>query len=242
MRIYHPPTEAAGRTPVAVVRAETEEMDKNDADLQRDVLAELAWEPSIDHADIGVAVIDGIVALSGYVKTYAEKVAAERAAMRVAGVHALANDIRVRCVADSKSADHEIARRILDIFAYDVLIPHQNIQVAVERGWVSLTGEVDWKYQSDEATQAASKVSGVTGVANNIVISTKASTPDIRRRIEEAFKRQAGLDAAAVTIATNGNKVTLGGRVKAWHERRLAERAAWAAPGVTQVDDRIVVG
>lgn len=217
-------------------------MTKSDADLQRDVLDELAWEPSVDHAGIGVAVVDGIVALSGYVGSYAHKLAAESAALRVAGVRAIANEIRVRHAADSKTADHEIARRILDIFAYDALIPEQAITVAVERGWVSLTGEVEWKYQSEAASQAAGRISGVTGVSNNIAISTKASVPDIRRRIEEAFRRQAGLDAAGVTIAANGHKVTLGGKVKAWHERRLAEQAAWAAPGVTQVDDRIVIG
>lgn len=217
-------------------------MHKTDSELQRDVLDELAWEPSIDHADIGVSVIDGVVALNGYVQSYAEKTAAERAAMRVEGVRAIADQIKVRYPSDRKTADHEIAKRILDIFAYDVLIPEDRIKVAVERGWVSLTGEVEWRYQSEEAARAAGKVSGVTGVSNNIAISIKASIPDIRKRIEDAFKRQAGLDAASVTIATSGHKVTLGGTVKAWHERQLAEQAAWAAPGVTQVEDRIVIG
>lgn len=217
-------------------------MKKTDSDLQRDVLEELEWEPSIDHADIGVSVIDGVVTLGGYVKSYAEKIAAQRAAMRVEGVKALADEIRVRFASDRKTADHEIAKRILDIFTYDVLIPEDRIKIAVEHGWVSLTGDVDWKYQSDEAARAAGKVSGVTGVSNNIVITSKANVPDIRKRIEEAFKRQAGLDAASVTIATSGHKVTLGGKVKAFHERQLAEQAAWAAPGVTQVEDRIIIG
>lgn len=216
-------------------------MQKTDSELQRDVLDELEWEPSIDHAEIGVSVIDGVVALNGYVASYAEKIAAEHAAMRVDGVKALADEIKVRYASDRKTADHEIAKRILDIFAYDVLIPEDRIKVAVERGWVSLSGEVEWKYQSDEAARAAGKVSGVTGVSNNIAISSKASIHDIRQRIEEAFKRQAGLDAASVTIATSGHKVTLGGKVKAWHERQLAEQAAWAAPGVTQVEDRIMI-
>lgn len=217
-------------------------MRKTDSDLQRDVLEELEWEPSIDHADIGVSVIDGVVTLGGYVKSYAEKIAAQRAAMRVEGVKALADEIVVRFASDRKTADHEIAKRILDIFTYDVLIPEDRIKIAVEHGWVSLTGDVDWKYQSDEATRAAGKVSGVSGVSNNIVITSKASIPDIRKRIEDAFKRQAGLDAASVTIATSGHKVTLGGKVKAFHERRLAAQAAWAAPGVTQVEDRIIIG
>lgn len=217
-------------------------MKKTDSDLQRDVLEELEWEPSIDHADIGVSVIDGVVTLGGYVKSYAEKIAAQRATMRVEGVKAVADEIKVRFASDRKTADHEIAKRILDIFTYDVLIPEDRIKIAVEHGWVSLTGDVDWKYQSDEAARAAGKVSGVTGVSNNIVITSKANVPDIRKRIEEAFKRQAGLDAASVTIATSGHKVTLGGKVKAFHERRLAEQAAWAAPGVTQVEDRIIIG
>lgn len=217
-------------------------MKKSDSILQRDVQKELEWEPSVDHADIGVSVTDGVVALNGYVKSYAEKIAAERAAMRVEGVRALADEIKVRYASDRKTADHEVAKRILDILTYDALIPEEQIKVTVERGWVTLSGEVQWKYQSDEAARAAGQVSGVTGVSNKIAINNKASVSDIRQRIEEAFKRQAGLDADSVTIATNGHKVTLGGKVKAWHERSLAEQAAWAAPGVTQVEDRIIIG
>lgn len=217
-------------------------MKKTDSDLQRDVQEELEWEPRVDHADIGVSVTDGVVALNGYVKSYAEKIAAEHAAMRVEGVKAVADEIKVRFASDSKLADHEIAKRILDIFKYNVLVPEDDIQVTVEKGWVRLSGSVEWRYQSDEAARAAGKVSGVTGVANMIAINSKTSVSDVRRRIEVAFKRQAGLDAASVTIATSGHKVTLGGTVKAWHERRLAEQAAWAAPGVTQVEDRIIIG
>lgn len=216
-------------------------MKKSDSALQRDVLEELEWEPSIDHADIGVAVVDGVVTLNGYVKSYAEKMAAERAAKRVEGVQAIAEELKIRFDSDRKTADHEIARRILDIFAYDVLIPQETITVKVERGWVSLDGEVEWKYQADEAMHAAGKVSGVVGVSNNIAIRSRPKVTDIRKRIEDAFKRQAGLDADAVTITASGNTVTLSGKVKAWHERKLAEQAAWAAPGVTQVEDRIVI-
>lgn len=217
-------------------------MKKTDGDLQRDVMDELEWEPSVDHADIGVSVVDGVVALNGYVKSYAEKVAAERAAMRVEGVTAIADEIKVRFASDRKTADHEIAKRILDVFSYNVLIPNELIKVKVEHGWVSLSGEVEWKYQSDEAARAAGKVSGVVGVSNTITIKSRTDIHDIRQRIEDAFKRQAGLDAASVTIAASGHKVTLGGKVKAWHERKLAEQAAWAAPGVTQVEDHIVIG
>lgn len=214
---------------------------KNDSQLQRDVLAELEWDPSIDHADIGVSVVDGVVALNGYVKSYAEKLAAERAAKRVVGVKAIAEELKIRYPSDAKTADHEIAKRILDIFEYNVLIPEDNIVVKVEKGWVSLTGSVEWNYQSIEAGKAAGKVSGVLGVLNNLTIKNRTSVADVRNRIEDAFKRQAGLDAASVTITTKGNKVVLGGKVSAWHERRLAEQAAWGAPGVTQVEDHIVV-
>ena len=217
-------------------------MKKSDSQLQRDVLDELEWEPSVDHADIGVAVVEGVVTLNGYVKSYAEKIAAERAAKRVDGVSAIAEGLKVRFASDRKTADHEIARRILDIFSYNVLIPEDKLQVKVEKGWVTLTGDVEWNYQSEEAAKAAGKVSGVVGVSNAVSIRNRANVPDIRKRIEDAFKRQAGLDAASVTISSSGHKITLGGRVKAWHERRLAEQAAWAAPGVTQVEDRILVG
>ncbi len=215
---------------------------KTDDQLQRDVMEELEWDPRVDHADIGVSVVDGVVALNGYVQSYAEKVAAENAAKRVEGVKAIAEELKIRYASDSKTADHEIAKRILDIFKYNVLIPEQKIQLKVEKGWVSLSGNVEWNYQSAEAAKAAGKVSGVVGVSNSITIRNRASTMDVRKRIEDAFKRQAGLDAASVTISTTGNKVMLGGRVKAWHERNLAEQAAWAAPGVTQVEDHIVVG
>lgn len=217
-------------------------MRKSDSDLQRDVQEELEWEPRVDHADIGVSVTDGVVALNGYVKTYAEKIAAGRAAMRVEGVKAVADEVKVRFASDSKLADHEIAKRILDLFRYNVLVPETGIQVTVEKGWVKLSGEVEWRYQSDEAARAAGTISGVTGVANLITIRSKANVSDVRRRIEDAFKRQAGLDAASVTIAASGHKVTLSGKVKAWHERKLAEQAAWAAPGVTEVEDHIVIG
>lgn len=214
---------------------------KTDSQLQSDVIAELEWEPSVDHADIGVAVVDGVVTLSGYVKSYAEKLAAEQAARRVDGVKAIAQEVQVRFKTDAKTADHEIAKRIVDIMQWAVLIPEDRIHVTVEHGWVTLTGTVDWHYQRNEARDVASRISGVTGVSNNIVVASHVSPPEVRRRIQDAFERQADLDAAGVTITLDGGKVTLGGKVRAPYERRVAERAAWAAPGVTQVEDHIVV-
>lgn len=216
-------------------------MKKTDSQLQRDVMAELNWEPSVDHTNIGVAVVDGVVALSGYVSSYAEKLAAERAALRVAGAQAIAEEIKVRYPTDAKTADHEIAKRILDMFAWSSTIPDDCIDVKVENGWVTLSGSVNWNYQKNEAARVVAKISGVVGVSNNIAITSSVTASDVRKRIEEAFQRQAGLDAKSVTIALDGDKVTLGGHVHAWHERQSAEHAAWSAPGVRQVVDHIAI-
>lgn len=216
-------------------------MKKTDGQLQNDVMAELAWDPSVDHADIGVSVVDGVVTLNGFVKSYPEKLAAERAAKRVAGVKAIAEEIKVCLPSEPKTADHEIAKRIVDLFSWNVLIPEDGIKVKVEHGWVTLSGVVDWFYQSDEARKAAGRVAGVIGVNNLVKVKNLPVASDVKDRIMAAFKRQADLDAASVTVTTVGGKVKLGGRVKAWNERGIAERAAWAAPGVTAVEDRIVV-
>ncbi len=209
--------------------------------LQRKVIAELEWEPAVESADIGVSVVDGVVALSGYVKSYAEKLAAERAVRRVAGAKAIAEELKVRYDTDAKTADHEIARRILDVFGWNVLLPKDKLQVKVENGWVTLSGEVEWQYQNHEAKRVAAQINGVTGVSNNITIKQRLHPSDVRKQIEDAFERQAGLDARGVIVAVDGHKVTLSGQVHAWFERQAAERAAWAAPGVTQVVDRIAV-
>lgn len=215
-------------------------MDK-DRVLQRKVIAELEWEPSVDSADIGVAVVDGVVTLSGYVTSYAQKLAAEKAVCRVAGVDAIAEELKVRYASDAKTADHEIAKRIVDMLTWNALIPQDSIQVKVEHGWVTLMGEVKWHYQSREAARIASQINGVVGVSNTIKIGNRVNAGDVRHRIEDAFKRQADLDARSVTISVDGGQVTLGGQVRAWHERKTAERAAWAAPGVNRVVDHITV-
>ena len=215
-------------------------MDK-DRVLQRKVIEELGWEPAVESADIGVAVVDRVVTLNGYVKSYAEKLAAEKAVRRVSGANAIAEELKVRYASDAKTADHEIAKRIVDMFAWNSLIPEDRIQVKVEHGWVTLTGEAKWHYQSKEASRVASQISGVTGVSNTIKITNQVHAGDVRKGIENAFERQANLDASSVTISVDGNRVTLNGHVNAWFERQAAERAAWAAPGVTQVIDRIAV-
>lgn len=216
-------------------------MTKTDSQLQHDVMAELEWEPSVDHADIGVAVNDGVVTLSGFVKTFPAKRAAENAARRVAGVKAIAEEIKVRFASDAKTADHEIARRILDIFSWNVMIPREGIDVTVENGRVTLSGTVDWAYQRNEAAKAAGRISGVTGISNLVALRRVGVAGDVRERIFNAFKRQADLDATRISVTTEGGKVRLGGTVSHWSERGIAERAAWAAPGVTAVEDMIRV-
>lgn len=216
-------------------------MKKTDSQLQHDVMAELEWEPAVDHADIGVAANDGVVTLSGYVKNFTEKLAAEKAVRRVAGVRAIAEEIKVRLASDSKLADHEIAKRILDMIAWTVSIPNDKVKVKVEHGWVTLSGTVDWYFQSNEARKAAAKVSGVIGVSNLIEVKQHPAPADVKDRIVSAFKRQADLDAAAVTVITDGGTVKLSGKVHAWNERGIAERAAWSAPGVTKVEDHLTV-
>lgn len=216
-------------------------MKKTDSQLQHDVMAELEWEPAVDHADIGVAVNDGVVTLSGYVKNFTEKLAAEKAVRRVAGVRAIAEEIKVRLASDSKLADHEIAKRILDMIAWTVSIPNDVVKVKVEHGWVTLSGTVDWYFQSNEARKAAAKVSGVIGVSNLIEVKQHPAPADVKDRIVSAFKRQADLDAAAVTVITDGGTVKLSGKIHAWNERSIAERAAWSAPGVTKVEDHLTV-
>lgn len=214
---------------------------KRDGQLQHDVVAELEWDPSVDHADIGVAVNDGVVTLAGYVKSYPQKVAAERAVRRVAGVRALAEELKIRFASDPKTADHEIAKRIVDMIGWTVAIPDGQIQVKVEHGWVTLTGTVDWNFISREVARAAGQISGVTGVSNRIKVGNVPAPADVKARIMAAFKRQAGLDASDVSVTTEGGTVMLRGRVKAWAERRMAELAAWSAPGVTEVEDYLAV-
>jgi osmotically-inducible protein OsmY len=212
-----------------------------DKELQRNVIEELEWEPSVDCADIGVSVLDGVVMLSGCVKSYAERLAAEKAVRRVSGVKAIAEELQVRISSEAKTADHEIARRIVDVLMWNALVPAEKIQIKVQNGVVTLTGEVNWHYQARAAERAVAQISGITAISDLIKVANHADAGDVRERIEAAFKRQADLDSKAVRISVDGGKVTLDGRVHALRERQAAERAAWAAPGVSQVIDRVTV-
>jgi osmotically-inducible protein OsmY len=218
-------------------------MTDNDRELQKHVQDELDWEPSVDAAHIGVAAKAGVITLTGHVSSYAEKLAAELAVRRVRGVRAIAQDIEVRLPNERKTADDEIAARALQILAWDASGPIEDVAIKVEKGWVTLSGKVNWHYQRAAAERAVQRLTGIRGITNCLQVKVRVQPADVRHRIEAALRRGAELDAARVTISVaDGGKVVLGGQVKSWHERQAAELAAWAAPGVVQVEDRIAVG
>jgi len=213
----------------------------SDKALRQDILDGLEFEPSIDAAHIGVAVADGVVTLTGYVGSYAEKTMAEHVVRRVKGVRAIAEEIEVRFPARKRTADDEIAKRALAIIAWDTTVPNEELQVKVQHGWITLSGEVEWHFQRTAAEYAVRKLSGVVGVTNLISVRPQIDAEDVKQRIENALKRSAEIEADTIRIAVTGSKVTLEGKVNAWHEREVAERAAWAAPGVSAVEDRLTV-
>lgn len=214
---------------------------KTDSQLQKDVMAELEWEPSVEHANIGVAAKDGVVTLSGFVSNYASKLAAEKATRRVKGVRGIAEEIEVRFATDAKTADPEIAKRIADMFDWSVTIPKGKISVKVEHGWVTLSGDVSYHYHRKAAHDLASRITGVKGVTNLIEVKKNPSPYDIRQSIMDAFKRSADLDASTISVVADGDTVKLSGKVHSGYERRIAERAAWAAPGVNRLEDNIMI-
>jgi osmotically-inducible protein OsmY len=214
----------------------------SDHKLRQDVLDELEFEPSINAAHIGVGVNRGVVTLTGFVPSYAEKKAVERAVLRVKGVKAMAEEIEVRLPEDKKTADEEIAGRAVDILKWRVGLPADRIAIKVEKGMVTLTGELDWHYEKAEAAAAVQHLTGVIGVINDIRVRANAvKLPEVKDKIERALLRSAELDASRITVRIDGAKVVLGGKVHAWFERDLAERAAWAVPGVTEVRDEIQI-
>jgi osmotically-inducible protein OsmY len=213
----------------------------SDLSLKKAVEEELEWEPSIDAEHIGVSVDEGIVTLSGYVGNYRQKLTAELATKRVKGVRGIALEITVRYPEDKKTADDQIAKRELDVIAWDSTIPNDRIQVKVQSGIVTLSGEVDWFFQRADAEAAVKKLTGVKAINNLITIKAQPKVSDIKQRIETALKRNAELEADAIRVTVTDGRVTLNGRVKAWYERDLAERTAWSAPGVIAVDDRISI-
>ena len=210
--------------------------------LRQDILDELEFEPSIDAAHIGAGVEKGVVTLTGHVSNYAEKLATVQAVRRVRGICAIADEIEVRFVSDKKTADDEIAKRAVDILAWDTTLPGSSIQITVRNGLVTLAGEVNWYYLRKAAEDNVRKLSGVVGVINNIVIKPWIQAQDVKSKIEDALKRNAEVEAKAIRVTVqDGNRVLLEGKVHNWDERRAVENAAWSAAGVKSVEDRLAI-
>lgn len=205
------------------------------------MLKALEFEPSVDAAHIGVTAHDGVVTLQGSVGTYMEKWAAERAASRVYGVRGLANDIVVVLTGASQPSDTAIAEAAVHTLFWDSAVPVNAVQVTVDQGWVSLTGVVEWRFQRDAAEAAVRRLTGVKGIINAVNVRPHVRPVDIKEHIQQAFERSAVVDAQGIQVEVRHGQVTLTGTVRSLHERREAERAAWAVPGVTLVDDRIAV-
>jgi osmotically-inducible protein OsmY len=214
---------------------------KSDSEIERDVQEELKWNPYLSADDIAVSVKNGVVTLAGFTPSYTDRLEAEAAAKHVAGVHAVANDIEVRLPAIDQRPDPDIARDAVAALKSELPISHDRIKIIVKGGWVTLEGAVEWQYQKSTADTAVRKVKGVKGVTNVITVKPKAEPSDLKRKIQDAFKRNAEVDANRITVEANGSEVILKGTVRSWIEREEAERVAWSAPGITMVEDRIVV-
>jgi osmotically-inducible protein OsmY len=216
-------------------------MKKNDKDLQRDVVEELRFDPSISDEELAVSAKDGVVTLVGSVSTFAQKLAAERAVERVAGVKAFADDIEVKLDGRFERSDTEIAHAVLETLKWDVEVPDDAITARVENRWVMLEGTVDWPYEKDSAERAVRNLAGVRGVTNLIDIKPRVSALDVKVLIEDALRRSAEIDAKEIGVEVENGIVKLRGKVRSFAERRDAQLAAWSAPGVTRVEDELEV-
>ncbi|MGZ8376081.1 MAG: BON domain-containing protein [Gemmatirosa sp.] len=214
---------------------------RTDLELQQDVTNELRWDPSVLDEEIAVGARDGVVTLGGTVDSFAAKWAAVRAAERVTGVRAVADDVEVKLPGGSQRSDTELAHRVVSALQWDVIVPDDRIKARVEHGWVTLEGEVDWEFQRRTARRAIQNLTGVRGVTNLVALRKQASPLDVSQRIKDALRRQAELDATAIHVDAKDGTVTLRGSVHSWAELRKVEQAAWSAPGVTRVEDQLVL-
>ena len=213
----------------------------SDFQLQRSVLDELAWEPTVDAAHIGVAAQDGVVTLTGHVANYAQKLPAERTAARVKGVRAIVEEIEVRLPSSDTRSDEDIAISALNVLRWQAGMPADRIQVKVEGGYVTLTGEVGWRHQKSMPENDVRRIKGVRGVTNLISVKPSVQPLEVKQKIEEALRRSAEIEASHISVSAAGGTVTLTGHVDTWHEREVAEQAAWSAPGVATVVNHLVI-
>lgn len=212
-----------------------------DSDIQKDITAELKWEPSLRNDDIAVGVRDGVATLGGFVDSFADKYKAERAASRIKGVKAIAIDISVKLPSGSERADPDIARAALDTLRWNISVPHDRIRVKMEKGWLTLEGEVDWHYQKDAAERAVRYLTGVKAVSNLITLHTQSTPRDVKKGIKDALHRGVEFDAERISVEIEGNRAILQGSVRSFAEMKDAERAARNAPGITEVDNRLSI-
>ncbi len=214
---------------------------KTDLEIQNDVQEELKFQPFLKSSEVGVAVKDGIVTLSGIVDTYSKKISAENATKKVEGVTAVVQNIEVKLASSGKKTDVDIAEAVRNNLKWSSTVPYENLKVIVENGWVTLEGETEWEYQKRSAENIIENLSGVMGVINNIKLSPKLNPTEIKQKIHAAFIRSASIDSEKINIEVNGNKITLTGRVRSMAEKKDAENAAWLAPGVVSVENKIKI-
>lgn len=212
-----------------------------DRELQEAVMAELGWEPSVEAAHIGVTANAGVVTLTGHVRSFPQKVVAERAAARVKGVRAVAEDIEVKLPYDIRRGDEDIAGTAIERLAWDASVPPDAVEIKVEKGWITLNGEVDWQFQKEAAEQAVRTLIGVIGVSNQIDIKPTVNADDVGQNITRALHRSWFYDPNTIKVSTQGGKIKLTGRVTTWNARELAGKTAWSAPGATSVENDIAV-
>jgi osmotically-inducible protein OsmY len=216
---------------------------KTDAQIREAIHQELKWDPSIRDAEIGVAVKDGVATLSGNVSTFAQKFAADRAAERVTGVRALADELEVKLSDIANRTDTEIAHAVANVLKWDTEVPDERVKGRVDNGWIWLEGDVEWQFQKLAAERAVRYLTGVKGVTNTIRVKPQLASPfAVSKKIKEALVRNAEFDAEHIVVEAQDGKVTLRGTVRSYAERKQAERAAWSAPGVTEVEDKIAIG
>jgi osmotically-inducible protein OsmY len=216
-------------------------MQRTDTEIHKDIVAELKWEPSLRDDDIAVAVSDGVVTLAGYVDSYADKWKAESVVSKIKGVKAVANDLTVKLPSSSERTDPDIARAAVDALKWNISVPPDRIKVKVEKGWITLEGDVDWYYQKEAAERAVRYLTGVKGVSNLIALRARPAASDVKQKIRDTLQRGAAFDADRITVEVEGNRAILRGTVRSYAEMRDAERAAKNAPGIAEVDNRLTV-